>query len=717
MGQQVACLLLFAYKIGQLILRFRLTLLSGVRYHETRQMKGNDLMYEQLTLDGLLEQSSPAVSANELLDIKQAADRLSVSTATIRNWVKLGRLETAKTTGKKLMFQKSAVEKLVGDIISGRSDKLTKRRNKKAVKGLDLYTDYIHDSGTNIVIGADLVKRNPAVFDEKTIRMTLADLALKLYLQTQQKENISLVDFIQTYPDDDFIILLMELLDVSKAGDISFTEDLPVPTFVPFQDFLGYIYISINKVANRKSIGSYFTPIDVVDHLTDILEQSSRFLDSDIIDPCCGTGNFLLAAMKRGVPVEHLYGNDIDPISVTLTKLNLFLNGVHDIALLNEQIKNVNSLTDFDERTFDIILGNPPWGYDFSASEIKNLMRNYASATKHGTESYDLFLELSLQKVRQGGIISYVLPEAILNVRTHSTVRTLIRKNASVTFVSYIGNAFTGVACPCILLGLSKADAGNTMGCVVETAADNFTIQEPRDLSEDYWNFNLSDEEARCLKKIGDIQNAFTLKGQADFALGIVTGANKEYISDEKQNNNELVLKGSDIHKYGFENGGHYIRFEPENFQQVAPTNLYRAPEKLIYRFICATPVFAYDNKQTLSLNSANILIPHVKGIDMKYILALLNSRTVSYWCRKKYNSVKLLRSHIEDIPLPMPDMHQQEDIISNVDALLAFPVGPGTEKQRLYETIEEKIMVLYHLDDIEKQIINNDSKQYDSFL
>jgi hypothetical protein len=61
--------------------------------------------------------------------------------------------------------------------------------------------------------------------------------------------------------------------------------------------------------------------------------------------------------------------------------------------------------------------------------------------------------------------------------------------------------------------------------------------------------------------------------------------------------------------------------------------------------------------------------------------------------------------------------MHQQEDIISNVDALLAFPVGPGTEKQRLYETIEEKIMVLYHLDDIEKQIINNDSKQYDSFL
>lgn len=669
------------------------------------------------TTGGLLEQPFPTVSVDELVDIKQAANRLSVSTATIRNWVKLGRLETADVPGRKLMFHRSTVEKLAGYIISGKSDKLTKRRNKKAAKGLDLYTDYIHDSGTNIVIGADLVKKDPAIFDEETIRRILADFALKLYLQTQQKEIIGLEDFIKTHPENGFTMLLKELLGGEHHRNVSSPRNLPVPAFVPFQDFLGFIYISINKVANRKSTGSYFTPIDVVNHLMDILEHSDRFLDSDIIDPCCGTGNFLLAAIKRGVSAEHLYGNDIDPISVTLAKVNLFLNGVQDIALLNEHFRNADSLTDTCERTFDIILGNPPWGYDFSTSEIKNLMKEYASASKHGTESYDLFVERALRMVREGGIVSYVLPEAILNVRAHSKIRALMRENASVAFVSYIGNAFTRVVCPCVLLGLSKEDAGNTIGCVVETAADSFTIHEPRDLSEDYWNFSLTDEEAKCLETIGNIRNAFRLKGHADFALGIVTGANKEYVSDKKQNNNELVLKGSDIHKYGFENGGHYIRFEPENFQQAAPMNLYRAPEKLIYRFICATPVFAYDDKQTLSLNSANILIPRVQGINMKYVMAALNSRTVSYWCRKKYNSVKLLKSHIEDIPLPLPDTRQQEDIVSKVDTLLALPVGPSSERRGLYETLEEQIMDLYHLGAAERQIINSDSRRYDSFL
>ncbi len=69
---------------------------------------------------------------------------------------------------------------------------------------------------------------------------------------------------------------------------------------------------------------------------------------------------------------------------------------------------------------------------------------------------------------------------------------------------------------------------------------------------------------------------------------GIVTGNNKEYILAEKRDDNEIILKGSDIQRYGMTPSGYYIRFVPESFQQVAPIEMYRAKEKLLYRFIVA---------------------------------------------------------------------------------------------------------------------------------
>lgn len=50
------------------------------------------------------------------------------------------------------------------------------------------------------------------------------------------------------------------------------------------------------------------------------------------------------------------------------------------------------------------------------------------------------------------------------------------------------------------------------------------------------------------------------------FALGIVTGSNSDYISSEKSNTKETVLKGSDIFKFRFVGGRNFIRFDPDNF-------------------------------------------------------------------------------------------------------------------------------------------------------
>ena len=129
-------------------------------------------------------------------------------------------------------------------------------------------------------------------------------------------------------------------------------------------------------------------------------------------------------------------------------------------------------------------------------------------------------------------------------------------------------------------------------------------------------------------------------------------------------------------------------------FQQVAPAEMYRAKEKLLYRFISELPVFAYDNTQSLSLNSCNILVPEISGLQMKYVLAILNSRVAAYFVSKKFNSIKLLRSHIEQIPIPVVTQDVQEKIVEYVDRIMNSSDNVST----LYAELDNEIMSLYNL-------------------
>ena len=217
------------------------------------------------------------------------------------------------------------------------------------------------------------------------------------------------------------------------------------------------------------------------------------------------------------------------------------------------------------------------------------------------------------------------------------------------------------------------------------------------------------------LDKIKNHGHKTTLNGQADFALGIVTGNNKKFITDEKREDNEMILKGSDLCKYRFHDTDHYIVFKPESFQQVAPTQLYRAEEKLLYRFICNQLVFAYDNRKTLSLNSCNILIPQIPGVAIKFVMAVLNSRIAQFYFKKTFHSVKVLRSHIEQIPIPVADKVAQENIIQLADLLIS-----ATDENtiiEIYDKIDGKMAEIYTLSREEYILIQKSMREENLFL
>jgi hypothetical protein len=389
---------------------------------------------------------------------------------------------------------------------------------------------------------------------------------------------------------------------------------------------------------------------------------------------------------------------DIDPIAVQIARINLALYfGAESIETIYSNISCGNTLFDSRCAAFDLIVGNPPWGYAFGREEAGSLSKLYKTASRKGAESFDVFLEKAIRLLKDQGIVSFVLPEALLHVKSHRAIRSEILSKTRIKKLNYLGNVFEGVQCPAIILTLQRTDHQFTaIGAEVYYHGRTYVVGTERQMTAESFRLNMDDREYEIVGKMRTCTGCKYLKGNADFALGIVTGSNTALISDSRTSENEPMLRGSDIFKYHIAEPRSFITYDPRRLQQTAPERYYRAREKLVYRFISDRLVFAYDDRQLLTLNSCNILIPRIDGLNIKYILAVLNSRAAQFYFEKMFNSVKVLRSHLEQIPIPVPDPDQHKDVVNLVEHLLKE--SDAKVMTELIDKIDDNIMDVYKL-------------------
>ncbi|MCR5657223.1 MAG: N-6 DNA methylase [Butyrivibrio sp.] len=680
---------------------------------------------------------------------------LSISPATGRNWIKLGKLKPEGKKGSAYRFSDAYVEGLKAELSNGIRSSLKSRRNKSFISGNALYNSYVSENSKNIPSAGELI----ASLDEKAedyntlLRILLSDCAIRMIKRDSlfSNDNSPIKEYLKGMLSlDDYARFVDDLLgDRKEVMAYIENHDIPSKAFVyePGEDILGLLYISMKRLGSRKNTGSYYTPNKVIKRLLGHLFDIKTLTDGQskrILDPCCGTGNFLLQ-LPPGLPAENIYGCDIDDISIFLSRINLALKyDKPDYDFWNSHIikknflltgaENNGSLFDNLDLSFDIVLGNPPWGYNFSQEEKTVLSQRYDSASGNNAESYDLFTEAAIRILSPGGTLSFVLPEAILNVKSHLPIRRILLKKTALSHLEYLGDVFDNVQCPSIILQISKLSekereesAASTMFLskrpAIYEGEESYTIYTRRDIREEVFDFFVPDNEYAILESMGELPGARFLKDNAIFALGIVTGQNKDVLKSRKSPKNEIILKGSDLYKYVYIKPKCYISFDSKSYQQCAPTEYYRAPEKILYRFIANRLVFSYDNEQTLSLNSCNIVIPKLEGLKIKYVLAILNCRATEFFFRKKYRSVKILRSHIESLPIPNADERTQDEIISLVDKIsdLCLITKKSEEiKEEIrttYENLDKRCAALYGLASDDYQIIKNCFTDEGSFI
>lgn len=79
-----------------------------------------------------------------------------------------------------------------------------------------------------------------------------------------------------------------------------------------------------HDLSHRKAFGQFFTPPELS------VKMLEKFKDSDgtILDPCCGAGNLLAAAIKVGFDPTKVYGIEIDPVILQIAHDRLCPLGV-----------------------------------------------------------------------------------------------------------------------------------------------------------------------------------------------------------------------------------------------------------------------------------------------------------------------------------------------------------------------------------------------------
>ena len=75
------------------------------------------------------------------------------------------------------------------------------------------------------------------------------------------------------------------------------------------------------------------------------------------------------------------------------------------VKTLYEHITEADYLASDSKTSYQYIIGNPPWGYEFRVGKGK-LRKNYRTASGKNIESYDLFIEKALRNLSINGQLS-----------------------------------------------------------------------------------------------------------------------------------------------------------------------------------------------------------------------------------------------------------------------------------------------------------------------
>ena len=190
----------------------------------------------------------------------------------------------------------------------------------------------------------------------------------------------------------------------------------------------------------------FYTNRTVVDLMAEILQPKPG---ESIYDPTCGSGGMLVKCLdylrKKGEPWQgvKVFGQEINALTSSIARMNLYLNGVEDFSIVREDTLAHPAFVDGSKlRKFDIVLANPPysiktWNRDAFIND--NWGRNFLGTPPQGYADFAFIQHILKSMVDISGRCAILLPHGILNRIVESNIREKLVRSDLIDCIISIG--------------------------------------------------------------------------------------------------------------------------------------------------------------------------------------------------------------------------------------------------------------------------------------
>lgn len=282
------------------------------------------------------------------------------------------------------------------------------------------------------------------------------------------------------------------------------------------KDNLGALYESIISLDNKKNYGKYYTnETEIIDRMLGSIDLFS----GRILEPACGTGNFLVAIVERIVTemnangksnceildyiAENLYANDTDFIATQIAELNVLMVLIPTLVKAKKECSDYMmpclkiSNYDFTQKKvfnikFSLIISNPPFVtmYGKRSRNMTEEKRTFYNTfdfvqNKHGNNKFNIsmfFLENGLKLLDKGGQLSYILDISFFET-AFVDIRKYIVNNYYIHSIVTGLQGFENVASGQIIINIV-----NKQFCNPEIVVKDFNSNLINTVNQNAWN-------------------------------------------------------------------------------------------------------------------------------------------------------------------------------------------------------------------------------------
>ena len=422
----------------------------------------------------------------------------------------------------------------------------------------------------------------------------------------------------------------------------------------------------------------------------------------------------MIPFVEKKILSENLFGVDLDSQAAEIAAVNIMLKALRKgerlPLILGDNIKRGNSLVSgteeelseyfgeewkkerpfdwnqefrdiFDKGGFNIVIGNPPHGAKLTEEERRFFSDKYRVA-KGYKNTASLFIERATQLLRPDGILGFVIPKSLTFSQKWSVVRDFILTNLSLIEIVDISKAFPGVLLEQIILLCQnrqekvKSYRGTRLYWQEEPVTHEIPISLYGEM--DTFPIHVDKKSLKVYEKIKKKSISFKEVSKTSRGLPLQSKAVERETEDS-----ETLLRGDDIRPYFHSPPRLYVnrKYLKDSSEKIGALQKPKIiSQRIVAHVLKPTDhiiiMSTLDSEGLLSVDTVENTIVTDPNYDLKYLLAFLNSKLVSWFAymfifNKAVRTMDLDDYYVGKIPLYSASKDEQKPVIRLVDELL----------------------------------------------